>query len=218
MCTQATHSAPTAWPTAWPTAGYRPTSAGDTQLARGERGHPTRHAPECLLGRPHEPCTLPPARTSLHCLRCTAGAYELRRGNITPQPVFAARTTALRAALEQAGGGGKYGDIDMAVRSLIQQHHLLADVGGGGAGAGAGELLGGIGAARIYLPPMNPNGGGPVGGPQGRPQGDPMGGPQQQMQGLPQGGSQDDVLKMLAEAQARAAKVSVAADGTVGRV
>ena len=81
-----------------------------------------------------------------------------------------------------------------------------------------GTELGGIGAARIYLPPMNPNGGGPVGGPQGRPQGDPMGGPQQQMQGLPQGGSQDDVLKMLAEAQARAAKVSVAADGTVGRV
>lgn len=148
----------------------------------------------------------------------TPSAYELSRGNITPQPVVAVRTGVLRAALEQAGGGGKYGELDMAVRSLIQQHHLLADVGGGGAGAGAGELLGGIGAARIYLPPMNPNGGGPVGGPQGRPQGDPRGGGPQQMQGLPQGGSQDDVLKMLAEAQARAAKVSVAADGSVGRV
>jgi len=148
----------------------------------------------------------------------TPSAYELSRGNITPQPVVAVRTGVLRAALEQAGGGGKYGELDMAVRSLIQQHHLLADVGGGGAGASAGELLGGIGAARIYLPPMNPNGGGPVGGPQGRPQGDPRGGGPQQMQGLPQGGSQDDVLKMLAEAQARAAKVSVAADGSVGRV
>ena len=166
---------------------------------------------------PHELCTLASARTSLHCLRCAAGAYELNRGNITPQPVFAARTAALRAALEQAGGGGKYGELDMAVRSLIQQHHLMADVGGGGAGAGAGDLLGGIGAARIYLPPVDPNGGGPVGGPQGRPQADPRGSPQQ-VQGLPQGGSQDDVLKMLAEAQARAAKVSVAADGTVGRV
>ena len=106
----------------------------------------------------------------------------------------------------------------MPFASVLWPVGLLADVGGGGAGASAGELLGGIGAARIYLPPMNPNGGGPVGGPQGRPQGDPRGGGPQQMQGLPQGGSQDDVLKMLAEAQARAAKVSVAADGSVGRV
>ena len=63
----------------------------------------------------------------------------------------------------------------------------------------------------ILLEAAAVHGGGPVGGPQGRPQG----GDPQQMQALTQ--EHHEALMMLAEAQARAAKVSVAADGTVGR-
>ncbi len=73
--------------------------------------------------------------------------HDLRQGTLVPQPVLAARTATLREALETTGG-----NLDLAAQVLIGTHGGQPE-----AEAGVdGELLGGVGAVRVYEDPNQP--------------------------------------------------------------